>query len=71
MDAIEGMSDFNRAEYSAPCPPEGTGVHHYIFELFALDASITLTPGSSARRVRAALQPHVVAHATLTGTVIS
>jgi Raf kinase inhibitor-like YbhB/YbcL family protein len=71
MDAIEGKNDFNKAEYGAPCPPQASGTHHYIFELFALDAPLVLPAGASARHVRADLQSHVLAHATLTGTVIS
>ncbi|HKX73216.1 MAG TPA: YbhB/YbcL family Raf kinase inhibitor-like protein [Candidatus Saccharimonadales bacterium] len=68
IGAIEGTNDFGRLGYGGPCPPAGTGTHHYIFELFALATSLTLAPGAHTRDVRAALSAHVLAHATLTGT---
>ncbi|AFM17696.1 phospholipid-binding protein, PBP family [Mycolicibacterium chubuense NBB4] len=37
------------ATYLGPCPPAGTGVHHYRFQLFALKNSLTLTPATPAR----------------------
>lgn len=65
--AIEGMNDFGRSGYGAPCPPAGTGQHHYIFELFALSEPVALSPGTQVAPIRAALAPHVLAHTTLTG----
>jgi Raf kinase inhibitor-like YbhB/YbcL family protein len=34
--AVEGNTDFGKAGYGGPCPPPGSGNHHYVFTLFAL-----------------------------------
>jgi Raf kinase inhibitor-like YbhB/YbcL family protein len=34
--AVEGKTDFGKAGYGGPCPPAGSGDHHYNFTLFAL-----------------------------------
>ena len=33
------VSDFGDATYDGPCPPKGSGVHHYEFTLWALKTS--------------------------------
>ena len=35
--SIEGANDDNVPKYSGPCPPTGTGTHHYYFALYALN----------------------------------
>lgn len=37
MGSIEGANDDNIPKYSGPCPPTGTGTHHYYFTLYALN----------------------------------
>ena len=32
----QGVNSFGRLGYSGPCPPLGTGPHHYHFKLYAL-----------------------------------
>ena len=34
--AVQGKADLGRAGYLGPCPDEGTGVHHYVFTIYAL-----------------------------------
>jgi Raf kinase inhibitor-like YbhB/YbcL family protein len=51
--------------YFGPCPPEGE-THDYVFTLFALDQETGLEGGASADDLRAAIEGHVVAEATLT-----
>lgn len=34
--AVQGKGDIGRPGYLGPCPPPGTGVHHYVFTLYAL-----------------------------------
>ncbi len=62
----QGRNDFGRRGYGGPCPP--SGVHHYRFDLFALDRPLGIggTPGIAD--VRAAMQGHVLAQTRLTGT---
>lgn len=64
--AVQGMNDFGKPDYGGPCPP--SGMHRYIFELFALD---TLLDEQLATRqaVLAAMRGHVLASVELIGTV--
>jgi Raf kinase inhibitor-like YbhB/YbcL family protein len=56
--------------YDGPCPPwNDTLVHHYHFSVYALDTeTLPLSPGFTLAQLRAAMQGHVLAEATLTGT---
>jgi Raf kinase inhibitor-like YbhB/YbcL family protein len=56
--------------YDGPCPPwNDTLVHHYHFSVYALDTeALALKPGFSLAELRAAMNGHVLAEATLTGT---
>lgn len=56
--------------YDGPCPPWNDEiVHHYVFTLFALDVGRLDIEGKlTGPQVRAALQGHVLAAATLIGT---
>jgi Raf kinase inhibitor-like YbhB/YbcL family protein len=55
--------------YDGPCPPWNDSiVHHYIFTLYALDIPQLAVSGTlDGPAVRAAMQGHVLAQATLTG----
>jgi Raf kinase inhibitor-like YbhB/YbcL family protein len=35
--SLEGLNDDDVSFYSGPCPPPGTGLHHYYFALYALN----------------------------------
>ena len=37
--AVQGKADLGRAGYLGPCPDQGTGVHHYVFTLYALKSA--------------------------------
>ena len=58
-----------RAHYVPPCPPKGSGLHHYTFRPFALD--IPHLPGSPETKaeVIAAMEGHILAEAKLIGLV--
>jgi hypothetical protein len=49
-------------------PPEGHGPHRYIFTLYALDSKLELKPGLSKKELLDAIDGHVLAETTLTGT---
>jgi Raf kinase inhibitor-like YbhB/YbcL family protein len=50
-----------------PCPPPPT-VHHYIFEVYALDQKLGLSATSSRAELLKAMQGHVRAKGTYVGT---
>ena len=56
--------------YDGPCPPWNDSlVHHYLFTVFALDiGSFELPEGFGGADARSAMEGHVLASATLTGT---
>jgi Raf kinase inhibitor-like YbhB/YbcL family protein len=67
--AVEGKTSFGKPGYGGPCPPVGSGAHHYIFTLYALDEA--RVAGASATTTGPALKlliaKHTLGHATLTG----
>ena len=67
VGAIQGKNGAGKAVYAGPCPPKGTGTHHYIFDLYALDKTLDLPAGSSLDDVLAAQKDHVLAKCTTTG----
>lgn len=56
--------------YDGPCPPWNDEIiHHYVFTLYALDvANLPLEGKFGGPEVRAAMQGHILAQASLTGT---
>jgi len=56
--------------YDGPCPPWNDEiVHHYVFTVFALDVGRLDVDGKlTGPQVRAAIQGHILAQASLTGT---
>ncbi|MFH1072260.1 MAG: YbhB/YbcL family Raf kinase inhibitor-like protein [Nanoarchaeota archaeon] len=63
---LHGRNDFSTIGYQGPCPP--SGMHHYVFTLFALDTEIPLPEGSNRQNLMSAMQGHVRATAELIGT---
>lgn len=61
----QGLNDFKKVGYGGPSPP--SGVHRYVFRLFALDSRIELDAGCSKRALLNAMKGHVLAEAKLTG----
>lgn len=64
--AAEGATDFGKAAYGGPAPPDGK--HTYFFRLYALDAMLDLAPGSDRAALGAAMAGHVIEEAETTGT---
>lgn len=65
--AIIGANSRGDIKYTGPCPPPGTGVHHYFFELYALDTLLDLPTDASREQLEAAMNGHVSGHQKLTG----
>lgn len=53
--------------YQPPCPPPGAYSHHYIFEIYALDAKLDLPAGSSRADLLKAMDGHVLGKASIVG----
>lgn len=66
--AVQSRTDFGAPGYGGPCPPEGHGVHHYHFKVYALDVpSLELVPDSPAALVGYMLNAHRVDSAEIVG----
>jgi Raf kinase inhibitor-like YbhB/YbcL family protein len=52
--------------YAGPHPP--SGLHHYYFEIFALDTKLNLKDGLKAEEIEGAMTEHVLASGALEGT---
>ena len=62
-------SNFGDAAYGGPCPPAGSGVHHYQFTIWAMpSAAVSIGASAPANEVLSMLQSTSIAHATITGT---
>ena len=66
--ALEVRTDFGAPGYGGPCPPQGLGVHRYIFTLFAVSmAQLPVTADTSAAIVGFYLNFNTLAKASITG----
>ena len=63
--AVQGINDFRKKAYGGPCPPSGT--HRYFFKVYALNALLTLAPGSTKADLEKTMKDHVLARAELVG----
>jgi Raf kinase inhibitor-like YbhB/YbcL family protein len=54
--------------YTGPCPPAGTGTHHYRFTLYQLPATLQLPAGLAGGQAAQAIAQAATAQAQLTGT---
>lgn len=64
----EGVNSAGSDGYTGPAPPEGHGVHHYYFWLYALNQALDLAPGLSREELLEAIANSVTAQARLVGT---
>jgi Raf kinase inhibitor-like YbhB/YbcL family protein len=69
VGTVQGTTSFNKKQYGGPCPPAGSGTHRYIFELYALDLSLGLSPDTTREKLVDTMKGHVIAEAQLTGLV--
>jgi Raf kinase inhibitor-like YbhB/YbcL family protein len=65
--ARQGTNDFKRVGYGGPCPPKGRP-HRYVFQLYALDAELQLSPGATKKDLVNAMKGHILAEGRLIGT---
>ena len=65
---VEGGNDFGNQGWNGPAPPEGHGVHHYYFWLYALDVEIDAEPGLGRAELLERIADHVIEQARVVGT---
>lgn len=62
-------NNFGEAAYGGPCPPKGSGQHHYQFTIWALPSATTvIAPDDKARAVADALAHVAIEKASFTAT---
>jgi Raf kinase inhibitor-like YbhB/YbcL family protein len=62
---VSGENSFGKTGYGGPCPPSGT--HRYYFKIFALDTELDLQAGADEKKLKNAMQGHVIAEGELMG----
>jgi Raf kinase inhibitor-like YbhB/YbcL family protein len=65
--AVQGLNGAGQNKYMGPCPPAGTGTHHYLFELYALDKALSLPANTNRDQLQKAMSDHIIAKHTLVG----
>jgi hypothetical protein len=66
--AMQSRNYSGEERYVGPKPPVGHGVHHYHFQLFALDAPLQAGEHPDKEQLLNAMQGHVIAQGELVGT---
>ncbi len=65
----QGRNGYRQIGYTGAAPPIGHGVHHYYFQVFALDAPLVLAdPEPTRDDLVEAMKGHVIAKGELVGT---
>lgn len=64
--AVEGTTDFGQVGYGGPAPPDKR--HTYIFKLYALNIRLDLKKGATKKQLEAAMENHIIAQTSLSGT---
>ncbi|MDB5478975.1 MAG: kinase inhibitor [Caulobacteraceae bacterium] len=63
-------NNFGEAAYDGPCPPKGSGVHHYRFTIWAMPIpTTTIAPNAKANAVAASLAKRALGSASFEGEV--
>jgi Raf kinase inhibitor-like YbhB/YbcL family protein len=63
----EGQNGKGAKGYAGPCPPVGTGLHHYHFKLYALDTKLDLAFGARKTELENAMKGHVLGQGEIVG----
>jgi len=63
-----GKNGKSELGYTPAAPPPGHGVHHYHFQVFALDDELNLAEGAERQELLDAMAGHVLAWGEIVGT---
>lgn len=64
---VQGKNDNGSYGWFGPRPPRGHGLHHYHFQLFALDGPLKMDANASLEEIVNALKAHTIAEGELVG----
>lgn len=67
-DFTSGISDFGKAGYGGPMPPNGHGTHQYYFWVLALNEELDLESGLTLWQLLERSEPNVIGMNRLIGT---
>jgi Raf kinase inhibitor-like YbhB/YbcL family protein len=67
-NALQGRNSRGQVGYMGPRPPAGDPPHHYHFEVFALDATLSVDPGADREALMKAMAGHVIGTGETVGT---
>jgi hypothetical protein len=64
------VGDFGDAAYDGPCPPKGSGLHRYVFTIWAMPTpATTIAPNAEADTIGPSLAARAIGSASFTGVV--
>ena len=69
VSIMQGTNDFGFVGYGGPKPPRSTGVHHYVFTLYALDKMLDCPAGAPHKEVTELLKSAIIAKTSVIGLV--
>ena len=69
LNSVQGTAQSGKQNYEGPCPPKGTGVHRYVFELYALNDKLSIPPETTRDGLIAAMNGKVISKIQLIGLV--
>jgi hypothetical protein len=64
---VQGNNSAGEVGYFGPRPPDGHGVHHYHFQVFALSNRLDMGPETSFQELTNALKGSTLAEGELVG----
>jgi len=65
--ATQGLMGMRNPGYFGPRPPAGSGPHHYVFTVYALDRDLDLTEGMNRDQLMSAIADHILAQGSIVG----
>ncbi len=68
QDMVQGRNDMGGLGWFGPQPPPGHGLHHYHFQLFALDGPLELGPEADLLTLLDAIKGRTLVDGELVGT---
>ncbi len=61
----EGVNDFGEIGYGGPCPP--SGLHHYHFNVYAINEKLALSSGATEKEVKKGIKGKILDQAKFVG----